>query len=219
MSNKTTDNMYIKWFLKEWKYLEKQFKNSEIDLRVYQNFKNVIIEILKIWDKQAHSGFTANFFALRIADLIKNVLLMKPFAPIQKGEEEFQKIAIGKTKDDKNRYIYQSKRCAGLFKETATNIPSYEDAIIWKEANSKNPITFTGCVNGIFSRQYIKYPFVPVKFQVLVKYKYHDKNGNAVYQILDKQELYKALCYYIPSTEPARKFKKEYETMKKIFNI
>jgi len=183
---------YVEKFLEEWKYLEKM-KKGTMDMKVYSDFKDAIIELLKIWDKQKHSGSKANFFAPKIAYIIEKAMLLGPFVSIEEGEEEFHGTYLGGD--------LQSSRCFALFKNEKGSF--YLHAIIWKDQKG---FTFIGDINGITSRQYVKYPFVPESFVVEVGTK---KDGS--YAIKDTHTLYKALCYYEPFTEEARNFKKWYE--------
>jgi len=171
----------------EWDYLKKHTSPEEWE--VYEQYKDVIEQIAKIFEKQGHSGFTAHWFAPRIAQLVENRLLDKPFVPIHKGEEEWEEIRIG---------LYQSKRCSGLFK-SQKHPPHYLNAIVWVEPSGD---TFLGMVQGITSYQYIKYPFYPKHFFV----KIYENPETGDYIIIDKQVLKEALEYYKPYTKEAEEF-------------
>jgi len=170
----------------EWEYLKKHV--SEDEWKVYEDFIGVIERMKAIFDKQRHSGFTAHWFAPKIAKLVENHLLKMPLAPIYQGEEEWEK--IGKNK-------YQSRRCSALFKDGDTVY--YNNAIVWVDESGT---AFTGEVNGITSRQKVKYPFWPRTFYVRVHY-VEDADS---YIIVDVDELTKALKYYVPYNEAAKKF-------------
>ena len=171
----------------EWDYLKKHTSPEEWE--VYEQYKDVIEQIAKIFEEQKHSGFTAHWFAPRIAKLVENRLLDKPFVSIHEGEEEWVEISNGR---------YQSKRCSGLFKEQ-NQPPYYLEAIVWVEPSGA---AFTGTVNGITSHQYIKYPFYPKHFFVKV----YENPETGDYIIIDKQALKEALEYYKPYTKEAEEF-------------
>jgi len=170
----------------EWEYLKKHV--SEDEWKVYEDFIGVIERMKAIFDKQLHSGFTAHWFAPKIAKLVENRLLKMPLAPIYQGEEEWEK--IGKDK-------YQSRRCSALFKDGDTVY--YNNAIVWVDESGT---AFTGEVNGITSRQKVKYPFWPKTFYVRIHY-VEDADS---YIIVDVYELVKALQYYEPYTKAAEQF-------------
>jgi len=171
----------------EWDYLRKHTDPEEWE--VLEQFIEPVEEIRKIFQNQGHSGMSAPWFASRLGQIVENILTYKPLVPIHEGEEEWVEIDNG---------IYQSKRCSGLFKEQ-NQPPYYLDAIIWVEPSG---VTFTGIVNGITSRQYIKYPFYPKHFFV----KIYENPETEDYIIIDKQVLKEALEYYKPFTKEAEEF-------------
>ena len=61
--------------------------------------------------------------------------------------------------------VFQNKRLSTVFKENENSQPYYINAIVWK---SQNGSCFTGTVDGISSRQYIKVnkPFIPKTFYI-----------------------------------------------------
>ena len=173
--------------LSEWLYLKKHVPEEE--WKIYKDFIEPIEKIYEIFMNQKHSGFTAHWFAPKIAQLVENRLLYKPFVPIHEGEEEWEEIDEG---------YYRSKRCLGLYKKDRKVY--YHAAIVWKDENS----TFLGHVNGISSAQLVRYPFYPKTF--VVRIHYVEEAETEV--IIDKDILKEALTYYIPSTEEARNFLK-----------
>ena len=175
----------------EFKYA-KDFNNPEF-WRLIENLKPAFEIIAKEFSKLHITGSIAPIYINGICNCIKNYLKLENIFPIEKDQEEFQDIGDN---------IYQSKRCSSLFKSYDSKYPYYLDAIVWVE----DGVAFTGWVNGITSRQYIRYPFIPKTFYVKVR-SLNEENDS--YEILDKKELYNALNYYQPYTWEAEQTLKE----------
>lgn len=174
----------------EFKYA-KDFNNQEF-YRLIKNLKPAFEIIAKEFSKLHVTGSIAPIYINGICNGIKNYLKFGNIFPIEKDQEEFQDIGDN---------VYQSKRCAGLFKKEDDK-PYYLNAIVWIDGD----VAFTGWVNSITSRQYIRYPFIPKTFYVKVK-SLDEENDS--YEILDKKELYNALTYYQPYTWGAEQALKE----------
>lgn len=131
-----------------------------------------VMELIEVFDKQGHSGMSAPM----VISIFSKLADFKPLQPITCRNEEWVLV------DDKNE-TYQNKRCSAIFKEGINGRPYYLNAIVWKEKGG----AFTGTVEEISSRQFIKLPFTPKTFYVLV-----DENRN----IIDKEALKEAFEYY-----------------------
>ena len=177
-------NSYVKYLENEWKYLEGQLSGTP-DIKVYDRYKDLFIKALQIWDKENHSGASANFFAPKIAEMLKNLMLLKPIVPVQ-SEDELQ---FGSEVSDDT---YQSRRFHSVFKKGRKIY--YLEAIIWKEKRRDEDgeyySHFTGIVDGFTSKQCIRFPFYPRSFFVEV-----ERDGDD-YKIIDVDELKKAFEYY-----------------------
>ena len=192
---------YEKHLDRELKILEAGLKEG--DSLAIKDFIPVIREITKIFSKQGHSGGSAPFYAGALSSAIKNVLLFKPLSSITGEENEWDDTGETLNKGEKNE-MYQNKRLSSLFKNGKDGRPYYLDAIVWKGAEPHD--TFTGTVEGITSRQYIKLPFKPKTFYIDV-IKDHDTNkypenevvegeGKYVYRLVDSKQLEEVFKYY-----------------------
>lgn len=130
-----------------------------------------VMELVEIFEKQGHSGMSAPM----IIDVFSKVANFKIIKPITCTADEWLEVSEN---------IFQNNRLYSVFKNRIDGDPYYLDAIIWKE---KNGSCFTGTVNKIQSRQFIRIPFTPKSFYVLI-----DENRN----IIDKKTLDEALKYY-----------------------
>lgn len=135
-------------------------------------------ELLEVFGKQGHSGFSAQRVASIFHELVKGhtLILIK--------------------KDDENWFEHdggysQNTRCSALFKDKKGSY--YLDAIVWQGQRPHD--TFTGEVDGIRSRQYVKFPFRPKTFYIDVIGK-EVKKGEWEYHIKDKKQLEKVFDYY-----------------------
>lgn len=114
-----------------------------------------VMELMKVFSKQGHSGFSAP----RVASLFKQLADYKPLKSIICDDNEWGEVSDG---------LFQNKRCHAVFKEGKNEKPYYLDAIVWRD---KEGSTWTGTAkdkngNEIRSRQFIKLPFRPKTFYV-----------------------------------------------------
>lgn len=124
-------------------------------------FKEEILSLCEAFGKSGQSGGSAPYVATALSHAIKKLCLQEPICPIMGINEEWGEIGSG---------VFQNNRCSAIFKENDSKA-YYLDAIIWKgdtEGESGNDWdTFTGNVEGILSRQFIKsFPFTPKTFYI-----------------------------------------------------
>lgn len=140
-------------------------------------------ELLDVFHKQGHSGFSAQRTAYLFYTLIKEGILM----PLTGNEDEWNDIS---SIDSSDKMTYQNNRKSDVFKYGKEGKAYYLDAIVWKGQDVGD--TFTGKVDGVTSRQYIKsFPFVPKTFYIDV---IRDEHGN--HSIKDKGQLTEVFNYY-----------------------
>jgi hypothetical protein len=132
-----------------------------------------VLELLECFESQGHSGMSAEI----VVQLFEKLANFKPIGPITGSGEEW-------SDDPFDGETYQNKRLGSLFKIGLYGKAYYLDAIVWQEPNG---CCFTGEVDGITSRQYVKFPFEPKTFYVKI-----DKNR----KIIDLETLQKAFEYY-----------------------
>lgn len=152
---------------------------------------DAVLELIDVFTKQGHSGGSA----ASVIGLLKTLASYKILAPITDSAEEW--VETG------NR-VYQHKRLSAVFKHGENSKPYYLDAIVWKGEEPHD--TFTGTIEGIRSRQYIRLPFMPKTFFVDVVKHYDIENypadqvvegaGKYVYTIKDRKQLDEVFSYY-----------------------
>jgi len=135
-------------------------------------------ELLEVFGEQGHSGFSAQRVAFIFHELVKGNTLTS----IKEDDKNW--IEIGEE-------TFQNTRCSALFKDKKGTY--YLDAIVWKGQRPHD--TFTGDVDGIRSRQYVKFPFMAKTFYIDVIGK-EVKKDEWVYHIKDKKQLDKVFEYY-----------------------
>jgi len=112
-----------------------------------------------------------------VVSLFEKLANFKPIGPITGSAEEWGDNSFdGET--------FQNLRLSSLFKKGLYGKAYYLDAIVWQEPNG---CCFTGNVDGITSRQYVKFPFTPKTFYIKI-----DENR----KIIDLETLEKAFEYY-----------------------
>ena len=139
-------------------------------------------ELLDVFHKQGHSGFSAQRTAYLFYTLIKDGIL----TPLTGNDDEWSDISFA---DPNDKMTYQNNRKSDVFKYGKEGRAYYLDAIIWKGEEPGD--TFTGRVEGMQSRQYIKFPFYPKSFYIDVV---RDEQGN--YTIKDREQLIPVFEYY-----------------------
>lgn len=145
-----------------------------------------VIELLKIFSFQGHSGMSAEF----LIKYFKKLASFKILTPLKGTPDEWNEVGEGE---------FQNIRLSSVFKDK--NGASYLYALSWR--------TDTSCWSGsatlktsdgdrlISSRQPITFPFMPKTFYVDV-HDYDDRvPNNQGFIIKDEQQLQEALDYFI----------------------
>jgi len=150
---------------------------------VILEFKDEILALCEKFGNSGQSGGSAPYVAGALSSAVKKLCLQETIAPITGIEEEW-----GSSFD--NDGTLQNKRCYALFKDSKGEY--YLNAIIWcadtPGESGNNWDTFSGTVNGITSRQYIKgFPFEPKTFYINVTREKlpHDWDEEPFYQEKD----------------------------------
>lgn len=147
-------------------------KHAELELDILTNtvpdnvildFKEEILALCEKFGNSGQSGGSAPFVANAISNAVKQLCLQKTIAPITGDDNEW-----GTPFD--NDGTVQNRRCYALFKQPDGQC-YYLDAIVWSGdtpgESGNNWDNFSGTVNGITSRQYIKeFPFTPKTFYI-----------------------------------------------------
>lgn len=103
-----------------------------------------VLELVKVFSKQGHSGFSAHL----CLDVFAKVAAFKPLAPLTGETDEWQEVADG---------VYQNNRCSRVFKEDGE---AYDiDGIIWRDPDGATYTNFK-------SRVPVTFPYTPTQ-QVL----------------------------------------------------
>jgi hypothetical protein len=136
---------------------------------IIEPFREEILSLCEAFGKSGQSGGSAPYTATAISQAVKKLMLQEPIMPMTGIDEEWVDVGHLGSKDEKE-CVYQNRRCSNLFKNSEGRA-WYLDAIIWKgdtPGESGNDWdTFTGNVEGILSRQYVKsFPFIPKTFYI-----------------------------------------------------
>lgn len=153
-----------------------------------------VLELLEVFAKQGHSGFSAPYAIYYFEKLAKQ----EPIAPIMCTDDEWNDISDASDEPD-----FQNNRCSAVFKHGENGKPYYLQAIVWK---NQNGITFTGSVRNskgerITSHQHIKIPFTPKTFYIDV-FDYETED-DTVHFIQDESQLKEVWKYYEHQETPS----------------
>lgn len=194
------DNNYKKHFRKELEIIKNK---ADFEGLTIQPFISLIEEITDVFSQQGHSGSSAAFQNSVLTAAINNVLSFKPLSPITCEDHEWNDTANYIDGQEKNK-LFQNKRLSSIFKDGKDGKPYYLDAIVWKGEEDWD--TFTGTVEEIKSRQFIKLPFTPKTFYIDVVKIYNpqpevadhvDEDGREYfYGIKDRNQLKEVAEYY-----------------------
>jgi hypothetical protein len=132
---------------------------------VILEFKDELLALCEKFGNSGQSGGSAPYVAGALSSAVKKLCLQQTIAPITGVDDEWSS-PFG------NDETVQNKRCYALFKQPDGQC-YYLDAIVWSAdtpgESGNNWDNFSGSVNGITSRQYIKeFPFTPKTFYVNV---------------------------------------------------
>lgn len=173
---------------------------------VIEEFSKEIVALCEAFGNSGQSGGSAPYTATALSKAIKKLCLQEPICPITGISEEW--IEVGKG-------IFQNNRCSAVFKYLEDKA-YYLDAIVWKgdtwneDKTSNDWDTFSGIIEGITSRQFIKsFPFTPKTFYIdVTRIKFNPKlhktsdavstglDGDVVYFLKDKRQLKDVWKYY-----------------------
>lgn len=120
---------------------------------------NDILEVIKVFSEQGHSGFSAGY----AISLLQKLLKYEPITPLTGNDDEWNKLDYG---DDVK---YQNKRCSRIFKNADGQAYDSEGKIFSDDGGeswyqSKN------------SRTYITFPYIPKTEKVIIEKKEENKD-------------------------------------------
>jgi hypothetical protein len=171
-----------------------------------KEFENEILALCEKFGNSGQSGGSATYTANALANTIKKLCLFETLSVLTGDEDEWNEVSDG---------LFQNNRNSAVFKKN--DHAYYLDAIVFKgdtwnsDHTSNDWDTFTGTVEGITSRQYIKsFPFSPKRFYIDVTREKYEKekhgdnarvittglDGDVVYFIKDKNQLEEVFNYY-----------------------
>ena len=128
-------------------------------------FRDEILALCEKFGKSGQSGGSAPYTASALSSAVKKLCLQETIAPLAGIDDEWNDV----TEYSPGETLYQNRRNAAVFKDDKGSW--YLDAIVWcgdtpgESGNTWD--TFSGTVQGIKSRQYIKeFPFEPKTFYI-----------------------------------------------------
>jgi len=172
---------------------------------IIRDFIPEILALCEAFGKSGQSGGAAPYTAGALSQAIKKLCLHQPICPITGIDEEWNDIGASLNRSEPTDE-YQNNRCSNIFKKGKNGRAYFLDAIVWQGEDDYD--TFTGSINGISSRQYIKsFPFEPRTFYVNVVRDFNvegleEKNiietrlGRYTYNIKDMSQLDEVFEYY-----------------------
>ena len=149
--------------VQELKLLGYEFDDDDMPIQSDEDFDPnaeicmCIMEILEVFEKQGHSGFSAGY----AVNVLKKLMAFEPLSPIT--GEDWEWMDIG---EETGEPLWQNKRCSHVFK---TGEVAYD--INGKVFEDPDGCTYT----GRNSRVFIEFPYIPKTEYVKV-----DHEGNEI---------------------------------------
>lgn len=135
----------------ELNLLLKSCKDSE-SLKMQKSVNDDILDIIKLFSSQGHSGFSANYSL----NILKRLLDYKPLSAITGSEDEWEQLNYSPD------LAYQSKRCPSIFKDADGKVYNVEARVF----SDDNGHTWYNCKE---SREYVELPYeVPAKPEYVI---------------------------------------------------
>lgn len=135
---------------KELERLEKTCKD-DTELKIQKWCTKCVLDLLELFKKQEHSGFSANY----VVNLFDSLVHFKPLTPLTGEDDEWEESYC----DSK---VLQNKRCSSVFKEPDGLV---YDIDYWYMRNKDGT-----CFGNNHTMQNIVFPYMPQKAKVLVDY-------------------------------------------------
>jgi hypothetical protein len=163
--------------------------DGKFECEMQEMICNHVLALLDVFAGEGRSGSSAPY----AINLFKTLANFEPITPITCMDDEWNEVGDN---------TYQNNRFSGVFKDTKEGKPYYIDAVVFREANGS---CFTGTVDNITSRQYIRLPFTPKTFYIDVdSWEVNKDNDNVlepgsgwwVSNIKDRTQLEEVFKYY-----------------------
>lgn len=144
---------------KELNILLEKCKDEDTEAIEMQKLINKdILEIVKVFSKQGHSGFSANYAINRIEKLLR----YEPITPLTGEESEWNKLDYNKDT------CYQNKRCSRIFKDSKGQAYDIEGKIFSEDGGNS-------WYTSKDSRVYIEFPYIPHTEKIILKNESEEK--------------------------------------------
>jgi hypothetical protein len=179
-------------------------KTSTDDRPIIEEFIPEILALVNKFGNSGQSGGSAPYVANAISYAVKKLCMQEPICPLTGLEDEWSDLS-----DISDDPSFQNIRLPSVFKKKKDDRAYFLDAVIFQGEDDWD--TFTGSVEEITSRQYIKsFPFTPKRFYIDVvreaydpekhkegsQYASSDGYGDYVYKIKDRKQLEAVFQYY-----------------------
>ena len=144
----------------ELNLLLKSCKDSE-SLKTQKAINDDILDIIKLFSSQGHSGFSAGYSL----NILKRLLDCKPLSAITGDEDEWEQLNYSPD------LAYQNKRCPSLFRDADGKVYNVEARIF----SDDNGHTWYNCKE---SREYVELPYeVPAKPECVIIDNMQERNS------------------------------------------
>lgn len=140
-------------------YLPVKEGEDELDKHIREGIRKDVMELIDVFEKQSHSGMTANI----ILSIFDRLVHYKPITKLTGEDSEWQEVDEGS---------YQNIRCSSVFKDKDTGMAYDINGKVFSDDGGE---TYHITSN---SRTYISFPYnPPTKPKKVILKKGNGKNG------------------------------------------
>lgn len=147
---KQEDNGLVLFAKNELNKILSKCKDEEA-IKMQKMINKDILQVVEVFSKQGHSGFSANY----AINYIQKLLKYEPITPLTGEDDEWIKL------DYNNAMKYQNKRCSRIFKDADGKAYDIEGKVFSDDGGE----TWYTCAD---SKVYIKFPYIPTTKEVIL---------------------------------------------------
>lgn len=159
-------------------------KNNQDD-KIQKIINEDILEIVKVFSEQGHSGFSASY----AIGILKRLLDYKPILPLTGKDDEWDSCSW--SEDGGDKVVFQNKRCSAVFKclnkRTGKSETTYIDKYIFSDNGGLTWFSSSYVMHLLGLNNVIEFPFiVPDKPEkIYIKYLNEVKPGETSDDFVD----------------------------------
>jgi len=126
-------------------------ENGKFNDEMQEMICNHVLDLLKVFDNEGHSGTTAPY----TIDMFSKLAMYKPIVPLTGEDWEWNEL------DYNGDMKYQNKRCGHVFKDADGRAYDGEGKVFWDWYTDGDGVQHKSHYTSRDSRVYIEFPYIP----------------------------------------------------------